>query len=159
MTVHDATAGLFPHRLSSDVEEERRVFHVAVTRSSQRTLVVAGIPASPFVEQLHTEADPEAPEPEPVAPQRSDSGGEVRTKKVERPEGPVADALRTWRFENARAAKMLAYVIFSDATLAQLADRLPGDERALLRISGIGPVKVERYGEEILAIIAEHRDP
>jgi len=156
--VHDATAGLFPHRLASDVEEERRVFHVAVTRSSQRTLVVAGVPASPFVEQLHTEADPEAPEPEPVAPQRSDSGGGVRTKKVERPEGPVADALRTWRFEKARAAKMPAYVIFSDATLAQLAERLPGDERALLRISGIGPVKVERHGEEILAIIAEHRD-
>ncbi|MEO0495612.1 MAG: ATP-dependent helicase, partial [Actinomycetota bacterium] len=54
--VHDATAGLFPHRLASDVEEERRVFHVAVTRSSQRTLVVAGVPASPFVDQLHTEA-------------------------------------------------------------------------------------------------------
>jgi DNA helicase-2/ATP-dependent DNA helicase PcrA len=53
---------------------------------------------------------------------------------------------------------MPAYVIFSDATLAQLAERLPGDEQALLRISGIGPVKVERYGEEILAIIAEHRD-
>lgn len=156
--VHDATAGLFPHRLASDVEEERRVFHVAVTRSSQRTLVVAGVPASPFVEQLHTEADPEAPEPEPVAPQRSDSGGGARTKKVERPEGPVADALRTWRFEKARAAKMPAYVIFNDATLAQLAERLPGDERALLRISGIGPVKVERYGEEILAIIAEHCD-
>ena len=31
--VHDATSGLFPHRLSTDVEEERRVFHVAITRA------------------------------------------------------------------------------------------------------------------------------
>ncbi|MEM8707712.1 MAG: ATP-dependent DNA helicase UvrD2 [Actinomycetota bacterium] len=153
--VHDATAGLFPHRLASDVEEERRVFHVAVTRSSRRTLVVAGTPASPFVDQLTTEADPNAPEPEPPTRPRADAGG-VRTTKAERPEGPVADALRTWRFEKARAAKMPAYVIFNDATLAQLAASMPTSEGELLRISGIGPVKVERYGDEILAIIAEH---
>ncbi|MEM8705452.1 MAG: ATP-dependent DNA helicase UvrD2 [Actinomycetota bacterium] len=155
--VHDATAGLFPHRLASDVEEERRVFHVAVTRSSRRTLVVAGTPASTFVAQLTTEADPDAPEPEPPTRPRADSTG-VRTTKAERAEGPVADALRTWRFEKARAAKMPAYVIFNDATLTQLAARLPSSEGDLLRISGIGSVKVERYGDEILAIVAEHRD-
>ena len=155
--VHDATAGLFPHRLASDVEEERRVFHVAVTRSSQRTLVVAGVPASPFVAQLHEPPDPNAPDPEPPTRPRSGDGA-VRTTKAERAEGPVADALRSWRFEKARAAKMPAYVIFNDATLALLAEKLPASESQLLRISGIGPVKVERYGDEILGIIAEHGD-
>jgi DNA helicase-2/ATP-dependent DNA helicase PcrA len=39
--VHDATSGLFPHRLSTDIEEERRVFHVAITRARQSLSLVA----------------------------------------------------------------------------------------------------------------------
>ena len=39
--VHDATSGLFPHRLSTDIEEERRVFHVAITRAMRSLALVA----------------------------------------------------------------------------------------------------------------------
>jgi len=39
--VHDASSGLFPHRLSTDVEEERRVFHVAITRARASLSIVA----------------------------------------------------------------------------------------------------------------------
>ena len=41
VVVHDATSGLFPHRLSTDVEEERRVFHVAITRARRSLSIVA----------------------------------------------------------------------------------------------------------------------
>jgi DNA helicase-2/ATP-dependent DNA helicase PcrA len=51
--VHDVTSGLFPHRLSTDVEEERRVFHVAITRA-MRSLTLVADSASPsmFLDEL-----------------------------------------------------------------------------------------------------------
>ncbi|MEM9463741.1 MAG: ATP-dependent DNA helicase UvrD2 [Actinomycetota bacterium] len=146
VVVHDVTAGLFPHRLAADLEEERRVFHVAITRSSQRTVVVAGRPASPFVAQLHTEHDPDAPEPEP--PRRP------REAKPPPVDSPLRERLRAWRSETARDAGVPAYVIFNDATLDHLVADRPPDETALLDITGIGPVKVERHGADILEIIA-----
>jgi DNA helicase-2/ATP-dependent DNA helicase PcrA len=150
VVVHDVTAGLFPHRLAADVEEERRVFHVAVTRSSQRTVVVAGRPASPFVGQLHTARDPNAPEPEqPSRPRES------KAKRAPAPDSPLRERLRTWRSETAQAAGVPAYVVFNDATLDHLVAAQPLDDGALLDITGIGPVKVERHGTEILAIIAD----
>jgi DNA helicase-2/ATP-dependent DNA helicase PcrA len=51
--VHDATSGLFPHRLSTDVEEERRVFHVAITRAkTSLTLVADAQHPSMFLDEL-----------------------------------------------------------------------------------------------------------
>ena len=147
VVVHDATAGLFPHRLAVDIEEERRVFHVAITRSSLRTVVVAGRPASPFVAQLHTERDPDAPEPEPPRRRREPAVAPP-------PDSPLRERLRSWRSETARAAGVPAYVVFNDATLDHLVAAQPLDEAALLDITGIGPVKVERHGDEILEIVS-----
>jgi ATP-dependent DNA helicase UvrD/PcrA len=56
VVVHHATAGLLPHRLAADVEEERRVFHVAVTRCVETVTVVTGLPASPFVAEIEGRA-------------------------------------------------------------------------------------------------------
>lgn len=41
----------------------------------------------------------------------------------------------------------------TDATLIALAERLPTDEQSLLAISGIGRVKVDRYGDDLLEIL------
>lgn len=55
--VFAANSGLFPHRLSEDIEEERRVFHVAVTRCRQSLAIVSDRDAvSPFVAELSTPA-------------------------------------------------------------------------------------------------------
>lgn len=155
--VHDATAGLMPHRLAADREEERRVFHVAVTRGSERVLVTAGEPPSPFIAQLRTPRDPGAdPEPE-LRPARATGTASKRTRAV--PEvGSLAEAslrekLKAWRTETAKAAGMPAYVVFNDATLYDLARLRPIDDDELLAVPGIGPVKVEKYGPDILAII------
>ena len=51
VVVLSANDGLMPHRLASDVEEERRVFHVALTRCSKSVLVVSDGPPSPFIAQ------------------------------------------------------------------------------------------------------------
>lgn len=160
--VHDATAGLMPHRLAADREEERRVFHVAVTRASRRALVTTGEPASPFVSQLTTPRDPGAdPEPE-LRPARTRP---TERKSREVPEvGSLAEAslretLKAWRGETAKATGMPAYVVFNDATLYDLARLRPIDDDELLAVPGIGPVKIEKYAAEILAIIEEALAP
>jgi superfamily II DNA helicase RecQ len=47
-------------------------------------------------------------------------------------------------------------VIFANATLAAVAAARPRTARALLAVPGIGPVKAERYGAAVLALVAEH---
>ena len=66
------------------------------------------------------------------------------------------ETLRAWRKERAEQDSVPAFVVFSDRTLEQLADDAPTDERGLLAVSGIGRSKLEKYGEELLAVIAEH---
>ena len=55
VVVHQADASQLPHRLAEDVEEERRVFHVAITRAIESVTIVAGNPPSPFLAELTTE--------------------------------------------------------------------------------------------------------
>ena len=50
--VLSATEGLMPHRLAGDPEEERRVFHVAITRGSESVTVIADGPRSPFIAEM-----------------------------------------------------------------------------------------------------------
>ena len=72
--VHDASQGLFPHRLSTDVEEERRVFHVAITRGQTSVTVVAEDEApSMFIAELDALAAPAAPGRAGRAPRSSAS--------------------------------------------------------------------------------------
>ena len=58
VVVHHVTSGLLPHRLAWDVEEERRVFHVGVTRCVESVTIVTGEPASPFIAELVAMANP-----------------------------------------------------------------------------------------------------
>jgi DNA helicase-2/ATP-dependent DNA helicase PcrA len=66
------------------------------------------------------------------------------------------EALKSWRTRQARAADVPAYVIFQDRVLLELAARRPDDRAGLLGVAGIGEVKADRFGAEILAILAEH---
>jgi len=61
------------------------------------------------------------------------------------------EALRTLRRELADAAGVPAYVVFPDATLRAMAASRPTTESALLDVPGVGPTKLERYGEAFLA--------
>ncbi len=85
VVVHHATSGLLPHRLAWDVEEERRVFHVSLTRCVESVTVVTGDPASPFVAEMADKPKPEvaAPFGPRAAPTRRGSDRAARTQ----PEG------------------------------------------------------------------------
>ena len=61
-----------------------------------------------------------------------------------------------WRLKLSRAANVPAYVIFNNATLADIASARPRTHRDLLDVAGVGPVKAERYGDAVLALVREH---
>ncbi len=63
--------------------------------------------------------------------------------------------LKAWRAEVARAHNLPAYVIFHDATLAEIARRRPQSLDDLQGISGIGAKKLEAYGADVLRVVAE----
>ena len=146
VVVHEASARLFPHHLSSDREEERRIFHVALTRGSASVTVVAPTGSmSPFAAELNEKVEladlpPEEPEPAPTS--RTAPGG-----------GPLEEQLRTWRREKARARDVPAYVVFTDKTLDDLLERRPTTLAELGGCHGIGPAKLEGFGPELLAVI------
>ncbi|MFL6145209.1 MAG: UvrD-helicase domain-containing protein [Labedaea sp.] len=62
--------------------------------------------------------------------------------------------LRDWRAERARTLQVPAYVVFTDATLTAIAEQRPVDSAALVSISGIGAAKLDRFGAEVLALVA-----
>jgi superfamily II DNA helicase RecQ len=62
--------------------------------------------------------------------------------------------LKAWRLERSKADEVPAYVVFSNATLAEIAERQPASLAELASVSGVGPAKLERYGEEVLRVLA-----
>ncbi len=69
-------------------------------------------------------------------------------------DSPLLAALRAWRAERAREQGVPAYVILHDKTLVELAARRPRTVGELLQVAGIGLAKADRYGENLLALIA-----
>jgi ATP-dependent DNA helicase RecQ len=65
--------------------------------------------------------------------------------------------LRAWRTARARADAVPPYIVFHDQTLAAIAEIKPVSLAGLRRIHGIGPQKVDVYGEEILEIVRRAR--
>ena len=82
-----------------------------------------------------------------------------RTGRANLPDHPVVDALRQYRSTAAQAADVPAYVVFTDATLADLVSVWPTTTAELLGVSGIGPTKADRHGEALLAVLASHDRP
>jgi ATP-dependent DNA helicase RecQ len=76
---------------------------------------------------------------------------------VSPPDGALWEALRARRRTLAETQGVPPYVIFHDATLAEMAERRPRNADDLLAISGVGVAKLERYGSEFLEVIREHR--
>jgi DNA helicase II / ATP-dependent DNA helicase PcrA len=141
-------AGLMPHRLAEDVEEERRVLHVALTRARQHlTLVVDRDRPSPFLPELMGTIRPAHRAPRDGAPS-SDAAALSDEDAV------VLARLRAWRRRTAAAEGVPAFLVAHDRTLHEIARRRPQDRAALLTCPGIGPVKAARFGAELLRLVA-----
>jgi ATP-dependent DNA helicase RecQ len=98
---------------------------------------------------------PEAPPPKAERKRSRSSRGKADTAVAEGPaDETVLLALKTWRREEASRQSVPSYVVFHDKTLTLLAIQRPATRDALTRIAGLGPVKIERYGADLLAILA-----
>ena len=75
----------------------------------------------------------------------------LRTEREER----LWQALRRWRFARAQAEQVPAYIIFGDRTLQSIVQNPPASEADLHDIYGLGEAKIDKFGEEILAVCAE----
>ena len=160
VVVHFADSEQYPHRLADDVEEERRLFHVAITRCSTHATIVTGPRPSPFVEELTTEPSERrvvsSHRPEPAAVRRAAAASSSDDVAGSLDDAGLArfEALKELRNE-LRDGKP-AYVVFDNKTLVAIARTVPGTLTELSRISGVGPAKLERYGDAVLALLAAH---
>jgi ATP-dependent DNA helicase RecQ len=78
----------------------------------------------------------------------------IRTSGEADVDEDVATRLRTWRLERSRMDAVPAYVVLHDATLRELAALRPRTLDELASVKGFGPVKLERYGDDLLAVLA-----
>ena len=171
VVVHQADADQYPHRLATDEEEEeRRLFHVAVTRTSESVTVVSGPSPSPFIAELSNEpperkpriVSSNAPERRGSAvtkpgTTRSSSSGRSSDKKPGEGLSPKASLafakLKDLRRELAKGKP--AYTVFDDATLERIALAQPSSLAELGGLRGIGPAKLDQYGAAVLAVIED----
>ncbi|MEJ6395740.1 DNA helicase RecQ [Gymnodinialimonas sp. 2305UL16-5] len=72
---------------------------------------------------------------------------------VSEEDAPLMSALKAKRRALAEAARVPAYVIFTDKTLIEMAETRPDTLDAMARISGVGAKKLERYGADFLGVI------
>lgn len=205
VVVFGADRGLFPHDLAEDREEERRVFHVAITRGRKQVVVLADkAHPSLFLKEMTGEAEraetrmaAAASGPRDgvtvstgdririaggysgtvadfeddgavvaldsgnstmlvawgeIVTTPSGSGALLRPREAVAVDETLVDRLKTWRLETAVASSVPAYVVLTDKTLLAIAAARPSTERELIMISGIGPAKLDAYGDDILSI-------
>jgi DNA helicase-2/ATP-dependent DNA helicase PcrA len=124
-------------RTDAELAEERRLLYVGVTRAKRVLWLTWSGKRSRFLQELGVT---------PEAGSRSEPGPRAWT--------PDAQRLREWRLERARADGIPPYVVFHDSVLHQIAAERPASLGELAQISGVGPAKLERYGEDVLAALA-----
>src|SRR5262249_8224672 len=77
-------------------------------------------------------------------------------KALDAPATELLKDLKQWRSDAAKAASVPAYVIFHDSPLEAVARARPSTRAALLALPGVGPVKMSRFGDDVLAVVARH---
>jgi DNA helicase-2/ATP-dependent DNA helicase PcrA len=122
-------------RTEAEIAEERRLLYVGMTRAKRVLWLTWSGKPSRFLRELGATAAAPA-----AAASREWSGD--------------AQRLREWRLERAKADNVPPYVVFHDSVLHAIADARPSSLGELAQISGVGPAKLERYGDEVLAALA-----
>ncbi len=178
--------GLFPHRLSDDDEEERRILHVGITRGIEHVEILTdSAKPSPFLPELDPKfvAKPVPPKTagKPTAagsttassPARIPGRPSVAERRAEKKRGGASPApapdlsgldaellesLRTWRSARAKADGVPPYVVMHDKHLQALAASQPKTLNALAKVDGMGPRRLELYADDLLALLTNRTE-
>ncbi len=127
-----------PSKLSktpAEIAEERRLFYVGLTRAKRHLFVSWTNKPSRFLEELGVKR------------------AAFKAPAEDEPDDPIYAALKKWRLERSRADDVPAYVVFKNSTLADIAARRPASLRELATVPGVGPAKLERYGDAVLSVL------
>ncbi len=162
------------------IEEERRLLYVGITRAREHLTLSWALARSPggrksrrpsrFLDGLTGRAS-SPPRVAPASRERRTVAapvscrvcaktlvaaaeqklGRCATCPADYDEG-LLERLKAWRTATAKESKVPPYVVFTDVTLQAIAERAPTTEQELLSITGIGRVKIDRYGEAVLSL-------
>ena len=128
----------------AEIEEERRLLYVGMTRAKRHLLLTWSGRPSRFLDELGVRA-----------PARAAAAPSSAAAKPKLEPTPAVQALKEWRLARARAEEVPAYVVFNDRTLAELLRLQPRTIAELAAVPGIGPAKLERYGPDLLAALRD----
>ena len=146
-------------RSAAEVAEERRLLYVGLTRARRRLALswaerregAAGREGrrrpSRFLRALESGAARQRVTVLPGPPAQSRAAPDAA-------DAALLAALREWRLGRARSDAVPAYIVAHDSLLADIVDQRPVSIAGLRRVKGMGPAKLERYGDEILALVA-----
>ena len=158
--------GTLPIRQASEPDElaeERRLLYVGITRARRhlwlswaasrigatgregrrsRSRLLDGL-VPPAAARARSEAARAAPEMR--------AGRRARVDAGER--SPLSNALRAWRTSRARTDAVAPFIVFHDSTIEAIAEHRPRTIAELRRVPGVGPTKLDRYGEEIIGVV------
>ncbi|HEU0101179.1 MAG TPA: 3'-5' exonuclease, partial [Mycobacteriales bacterium] len=178
----DGTLPLVHADTPAQVEEERRLLYVGITRAREHLSLSWALARSPggratrrpsrFLDGMLGSATSTGAAP--ARPVRKSAGKASATCRicgaglvaaVDRKLGRCAgcpsdrddalyDALRDWRGSRAKELGQPAYCVFTDATLAAIAEQRPTTVAALVSIPGIGQAKLDKFGDDVLELTA-----
>jgi DNA helicase-2/ATP-dependent DNA helicase PcrA len=123
-------------KTEEQVAEERRLLYVGLTRAKRHLWLSWSGKRSRFLAELGS-------------PASSTQGSSEKREWT-----PTGQKLREWRLERARRDAVPPYVVFHDSVLHAIAHAQPASLGELSQIAGVGPAKLERYGDEVLAALA-----
>ncbi|MBA2640115.1 MAG: ATP-dependent DNA helicase UvrD2 [Nocardioidaceae bacterium] len=176
--MHEGAMPIVHATTAAAVDEERRLFYVGITRARRELLVSWASARTPggrgnrsptrFLDsvidrsQAAGRAATAGPRRRAKTPSHCRGCGRALRGGAQLKVGRCAECppsydeavfarLRDWRREQAAQQHVPAYCVLTDATLTAIAEQMPSDAAGLARIAGVGRVKLERYGSDLLA--------
>ncbi|HEX4473336.1 MAG TPA: ATP-dependent DNA helicase UvrD2 [Nocardioides sp.] len=173
--MHDGAMPLTYATTDAEIEEERRLLYVGMTRAREHLVLSWAAARTPggrgsrrpsrFLDDLlPASARAASAKPKVRRAAHCRECGKPLSTAAEKKRGRCEDCpasydeelferLRAWRKARADEDSVPAFVVFTDATLQLIAEQRPTSQAALLRISGVGPAKLERYGDGLLEVV------
>ncbi len=167
-----ASEGLLPISLAEDpaaVEEERRLLYVGVTRAREHLVISyararnaggrASRKPSRFLDGIWPTGGGPARRRGRSASQSPKERAKQAAAEFEADNDPATialfEALRAWRAKVAKERSRPAYTVFADTTLRSIAVVKPGTLPQLSLIHGVGAVKLQEYGADVLHVVRD----